>query len=135
MIRALRTLAVLVAVAASSLFAAPQVAQASASGCTGVAAFSSSRVCIDVTGTGLYIKKINTTTRTNHSFCAYPIITITLPSGQEWERDSGRKQCEGITLVTHSWTIALGYNVPNNSKVCAWWTNHPKTKPCVTVHR
>lgn len=102
----------------------------SASGCTGP---SNDRVCIYVSGSGTYVGYINAQQMELYNWCSTPYVVIYNSNGSIWEQDTGPYTC-GTGGSNTTWHDPFGYNAPNNSTACVYWSNAPSIKPCESIY-
>ncbi|WP_432095648.1 hypothetical protein [Streptomyces sp. bgisy100] len=114
-----------VLVVPSTAHAAP-AGPASGDGCTGNPGSNGSK-CIYVKGTRLHVDTVKTTLAKNHADdCGKATIQI-----GSWKKTSGRI-CEASRF---SWgPKKVNRNFRDGTKACAWWSNYPRGRACVTIH-
>ncbi|MGC4986610.1 hypothetical protein ACLQ18_39465 [Streptomyces sp. DT193] len=99
----------------------------SASGCTGNPGSNGSK-CIYISGSGLHVTTAKTTLTKNHADnCGTPHIDF-----GDIMSFTGPRTCEARDFTFGPEPV--NYSFPNGTKACAWWSNYPEGKACITIH-
>lgn len=105
---------------------AAEISPMSARGCTGNPGSNGSK-CIEVKGSRLHVDTVKTTLTKNHADdCGKATIQI-----GSWKKTSGRI-CEARSFSWGPKTVNKSFR--DGTKACAWWSNYPRGKACVTIH-